>query len=67
MTLTVDGLRLPAVRFTKANVETTFAFELPAGLQGKSDIGITVEVNRTVRVGADRRDLGLAFGRFEIE
>jgi hypothetical protein len=24
-------------------------------------------VNRTVRVGADRRDLGLAFGRFEIK
>jgi hypothetical protein len=26
-----------------------------------------VEVSRTVRVGADTRDLGLAFGRFEIK
>jgi hypothetical protein len=34
---------------------------------GKSEIDITVEVSRTVRVGADRRDLGLAFGRFEIK
>ena len=66
MTLTVGGIRLPAVRFTKADVEATFAFALPAGL-GSADIDVTVEVNRTVRVGADRRDLGLAFGRFEIK
>jgi hypothetical protein len=65
MTLTVNGVRLPAVRFTKPG-ETTFAFPLPPNL-GSADIDITVEVNRTVRVGADRRDLGLAFGRFEIK
>lgn len=70
MTLTVDGARLPAVQFTKGNVETTFVFALPPGLEGapagKSDIDIQVEVSRTVRVGSDQRDLGLAFGRFEI-
>ena len=66
MTLTVGGIRLPAVRFTQADVETTFAFALPPGL-GSADLDVTVEVNRTVRVGADRRDLGLAFGRFEIK
>jgi hypothetical protein len=65
MTLTVDGIRLPVVRFTNADVETTFALVLPPGL-GSGDIDITVEVSRTVRAGADRRDLGLAFGRFEI-
>jgi hypothetical protein len=66
MTLTVNGVRLPAVRFTKPDAETSFAFALPPGL-GSTDIDIRVEVNRTVRVGADRRDLGLAFGRFEIK
>ena len=66
MTLTVGGIRLPAVRFTQADVEATFAFVLPPGL-GSADLDVTVEVSRTVRVGADRRDLGLAFGRFEIK
>jgi hypothetical protein len=67
MTVTVNGVRLHPVRFTKGNVETTFAFALPPETVGKSEIGIAVEVSRTVRVGADRRDLGLAFGRFEIK
>jgi hypothetical protein len=63
MTVTVNGARLPAVRFTHPDVETTFAFGLP----DQRDIHITVETNRTVRVGADRRDLGLAVVRFEIK
>lgn len=67
MTLTVDGLRLAPVEFTKGNVETTFAFALPAETTGKSEIDITVEVSRTVHVGADRRNLGVAFGRFEVK
>ena len=67
MTLTVDGIRLAPVRFTKGNAVSTFDFALPAEAVGKSDMDVTVEVERTVRNGADRRDLGLAFGRFEIK
>jgi hypothetical protein len=67
MTVTVDGFRLPPAQFTKGNVESTFDFPLPPETAGKSEIDITVEVSRTVRVGADLRDLGLAFGRFEIK
>jgi hypothetical protein len=67
MTLTVDGVRLAPVRFTKGNAEATFAFPLPAATIGKSDIEIGVELSRTVRIGSDRRDLGLAFGKFEIK
>ncbi|HTQ57851.1 MAG TPA: hypothetical protein VMI94_25465 [Bryobacteraceae bacterium] len=67
MTLTVDGVRLPPVQFTRGDVESTFAFGLPAGTVGKSEIDVGVEVSRTVRVGADTRDLGLAFGKFEIK
>jgi hypothetical protein len=67
MTLTVDGVRLPAVKFTKPDVETTFEFALPDP-SGASDTqrNIQIAVSRTVRVGADQRDLGLAVVRFEI-
>jgi hypothetical protein len=67
MTVTVDGVRLARAQFTKGNAESTFDFALPPETAGKSEIDITVEVSRTVRAGADRRDLGLAFGRFEIK
>lgn len=67
MTLTVEGVRLAPVRFTQGNAETTFAFPLPAETAGKNDIDISVEVDRTVRIGKDQRDLGLAFGKFEIK
>jgi hypothetical protein len=67
MTVTVEGVRLAAAQFTKGNVESTFDFTLPPQTAGKSDMDITVEVNRTVRAGRDVRDLGLAFGRFEIK
>jgi hypothetical protein len=65
--VSVDGARLAPVQFTKGNVETTFAFGLPEETVGRRAIEITVEVSRTVRIGADTRDLGLAFGRFEIK
>ena len=67
MTVTVDGIRLPPVQFTKGDAQATFGFALPPETIGKSEIGIAVEVSRTVRVGTDPRDLGLAFGRFEIK
>jgi len=66
LTVTVDGIRLAPARFTKADTETTFAFDLPAETAGKSDLDITLEVSRTVRIGADRRDLGIAVSRLEI-
>jgi hypothetical protein len=67
MTVTVDGIRLAPAQFTKGNAEATFDFALPPETAGTSEIDITVEVSRTVRVSPDVRDLGLAFGRFEIK
>jgi hypothetical protein len=67
MTLTVDGVRLAPAHFTKGNVYSNFDFALPPESVHKSDIGITVEVGQTVRIGVDGRDLGVAFGRFEIK
>ena len=67
MAVTVDGVRLAPVEFTEGGVDSTFAFALPAEAVGKEEITVTVEVSRTIRYGADPRDLGLAFGRFEIQ
>ena len=67
MTLTVDGVRLAPVRFTKGDTETTFAFPLPAKAAREGDIDIGVEVSRTVHIGTDTRELGLVFGKFEIK
>jgi hypothetical protein len=67
MTVTVDGIRLAPAQFTQGGAESTFDFALPPESVGKNSIDIAVEVSRTVRVGADVRDLGLAFGRFEIK
>ena len=67
MTVTVDGVRLAPAQFTKGNAESTFEFALPTEAAGRTEIDVTVDLSRTVRVGADRRDLGLAFGRFEIK
>ena len=41
-------------------------FPLPDSLVGQAAIEIIVEVNRTFRAGGDIRDLGLAFGEFEV-
>lgn len=67
MTVSVDGVRMAPVQFTRGNAESTFDFALPPRSAGKSEIDVTVDLSRTVRIGADRRDLGLAFGRFEIK
>ena len=42
------------------------AFPLPASVVGTPDMPVVIEVSRTFRVGADIRDLGLAFGEFEV-
>jgi hypothetical protein len=39
---------------------------LPAAVVGQPAMQVEVEVSRTFRAGADIRDLGLAFGEFEV-
>jgi hypothetical protein len=66
LSVTVDGVRLGPAEFTKGDVWSTVSLALPAEAVGKSDIEVAVGVGHTVRIGLDRRDLGLAFGQFEI-
>jgi hypothetical protein len=62
--VSVDEFPLPgrAAPRGEANLE----FPLPAQLAGRGEVKVAVEVARTVRPSTDPRDLGLAFGVFEI-
>ena len=63
--VTVNGAPLaPATLASGGDFE--LAFSLPDSLAGRSALEIIVEVSRTFRAGADIRDLGLAFGEFEV-
>ena len=65
VTVTVNGLALaPAALRSAGNFE--LAFPLPAAVVGQPAMQVEVEVSRTFRAGADIRDLGLAFGEFEV-
>jgi len=66
VSVTVNGSALaPAAVSSGGTFE--LAFPLPSALVGQSVIEITVAAGRTFRAGADVRDLGLAFGEFEVK
>jgi hypothetical protein len=63
--VTANGTALPGGMLAGGG-DFKMAFPLPASLVGQAAIEITVEVSRTFRAGSDIRDLGLAFGEFEV-
>jgi hypothetical protein len=64
VTVTVDGVKLPPQPVRESAFE--LAFELPAEAVGKSAVAVAVEVSRTFAPPSDPRELGLAFGTFEV-
>jgi hypothetical protein len=52
---------------TVADGSFEISFPLPDSLTGKPEVQVAVVVNRTFRAPGDSRDLGLAFGVFEIK
>jgi hypothetical protein len=65
VSVSVNGSPLaPGTLSSGGNFELAFA--LPHALVGQATLQVTVEVSRTFRAGADIRDLGLAFGEFEV-
>jgi hypothetical protein len=62
--VTVDGQTLPAAGIRENSFE--LRFDLPDSVAGKREMQVTVEVNRVFRPPSDPRDLGLAFGSFEV-
>jgi hypothetical protein len=64
--VTVEEEALPPVRIQPGARNFEFDFPLPANTVGKDRLQVTVEVDRTFRAPGDGRDLGLAFGTFEV-
>jgi hypothetical protein len=64
--ISIDGKELSVQEFTKPEMPFVRIVSLPAELTGKADMEIELTVSRTFQ-GAERgRNLGLAFGTFEL-
>lgn len=64
--ISIDGKEISVEEFIKPEMPFARTVSLPALLIGKADMEIELSVNRTFQ-GAERgRDLGLAFGTFEV-
>jgi len=67
LTVTIDGEPMPTVKISRGDPSFHFDFAMPSTAIGKSEIEVGVEVGQTLRPsGLERRELGLAFGVFEI-
>jgi hypothetical protein len=67
VTVTVDGSTRATAGLHPRNNSFELSFPLPDSAIGKSEMQVVVEVNRTFRKPPDNRDLGLAFGVFEVK
>jgi hypothetical protein len=64
--VTVDGVELPPAAIRPGENAFDLAFPLPPQAAGRPEMLVAVEVSRTIRPASDPRDLGLAFGVFEV-
>jgi hypothetical protein len=64
--VTVDGVRMPASKITRGDVQFTFDYRMPPSATGKPAIEIALESERVFVPEKDGRELGLVFGVFEI-
>jgi hypothetical protein len=66
LTVAVDGALLSTVDIKPGTGRFDFDFALPPGMVGKESVEVAVEIGRTFAVPGDDRQLGVAFGVFEI-
>ena len=66
MVIAIDGRTLPAVSLDKGSDAFNLVFNPPAETVGRPVLNVSIEVGRTVSPGGESRQLGLAFGVFEI-
>lgn len=64
--VSVEGEKYSPVWVRQPDAEFTFEFDLPARLLGQPRIEVTVEIDHTLTVPGDPRQLGMPFTRFEI-
>ena len=62
----VDGSRLSKATISKPETSFSRTFLLPPAVAGKNYVEVTLEVSRTFQSKPGERELGLAFGTFEI-
>jgi len=62
--VTADGF--PLSPGMARSSEFTLEFAFPPSLVGKESVELSISVNRTIRPPSDGRELGLAFGIFEV-
>ncbi len=66
VTVSIDGVALPAAAIRAGENSFELAYGLPASATGQAVMQVAVEVERTFHTKIDQRDLGLAFGVFEV-
>ena len=66
VTVTVNGSTLPPASLARGQTSFELAFALPGSVVAQGEMKVEVEVERTFRPAGDGRDLGLAFGLFEV-
>jgi hypothetical protein len=64
--VSVNGAALPGAIIRPGENGFELAFPLPASVVGASELEVAIAVNRTMRPPNDQRELGLAFGTFEV-
>jgi hypothetical protein len=64
VTVSVEGVKLGAQTIRESGFELTF--RLPPVAAGKPVLSVAVETDRTFKPDSDPRELGLAFGSFEV-
>ncbi len=62
----LDGVTIGQVRLTKPDAPFDFSLPLPPEATGKPRVEITLEVERTVVIPPDVRELGLAVSTIAI-
>ncbi len=66
VTVEANGIPLGTWLLSKGDAQFELAGKFPPQLIGKESVDISVAVDRTFTLPPDRRELGLAFGTFEI-
>jgi hypothetical protein len=66
LTVSVEGKTYPAHTITGEDLTFELKYPLAAELKGKASMEVAVDVERTLTIPGDKRDLGLGFWKAEV-
>ncbi len=67
LTISIDGRKLAQTQIVKHETSFSRTFALPAGIRGKEYVDVGLELDRVFRKSPSDRELGLAFGTFQVQ